>query len=172
MESKQDSFKMTGIEKPTGMQETVKVHEMIYLQELGLSPSFVTDGIMVRPKNQSYWTKILYEDILWIKALNNDCEIHFLQKSIDPITISVNMKHVAAALPIRYFVKINRSEIINITYVKEWDGNTFWLCGLKQMFTVAEKYRKYVFSCFLVLKKNGPCIGREKIEDEGEEENI
>lgn len=56
-------------------------------------------------------------------------------------------------LPIRYFARANRSEIINLKYVWEYYGYTIFLSGTPHQFVVSEPYRKYIFSCFTELSK-------------------
>lgn len=152
METANVSDKMkpvAGLNKPATAMETVCLDELRILEEAGLPPSYVTDGFFVKPKEQDMRLKIYYRDIVWIESQSNYSHIHMKDKS--KITIIFNLGKVEKILPIRYFVRVNRYEIINIHYVDRICGNSLRIGN--HSFTVNESIRQYVFSCFNELSK-------------------
>lgn len=140
---------VAGLNKPATAIETVCLDELRILKEAGLPPSFVTDGFFVKPKDQDMRIKIYYKEIVWIESQCNYSHIHLKDKSC--ITVIFNLGKVEKILPIRYFVRVNRCEIINIHYVDRICGNMLRIG--KHSFTVNESAYSYVFSCFNELSK-------------------
>lgn len=145
--------KKAGLQKPASSKETVKTDEIAMLTQISLPPGYVNDGFFVKPLYGNYRIKIHYEEILWIEADNNYSHIHFRQENKPYVTVAFNIRKVESMLPIRYFARANRSEIINLKYVWEYYGYTIFLSGTPHQFVVSEPYRKYIFSCFTELSK-------------------
>lgn len=57
------------------------------------------------------------------------------------------------ALPKSLFIRINRSEIINIYRIIKYYGNTLYLDGSTKSFVVSKSFRDQIFTCFNEVKK-------------------
>lgn len=116
-----------------------------------LPKAYVTDGIFVKPAKENMMLKVNYTDIVWIEAENNNCHIHL---SAGPyLTVGYNIMTLMEMLPKRWFVKVNRSEIVNISRVYKICGNMLSVDGCSRSFSVSQSNRDYVFSCFKELSK-------------------
>lgn len=105
----------------------------------------VSDGIFVR--NGEFYQKILFADILWLKADNNYCELHIANNK--SICVIHPLARVEKKLPAGQFVRIHRSYIVNILQVDRFVGNIVYI-GKKHL-DVSRPYR-HVFSCFDVVE--------------------
>ncbi|MCX4291273.1 MAG: LytTR family DNA-binding domain-containing protein [Odoribacter sp.] len=136
-------------DKPETGGEIVAFEELEALKRAGLPPGYVTDGFFVKAWNNDFKVKIRYADIVWIEAMNNYSHVHLRDSRY--ITLAYNLGKLEAFLPVRYFARINRSEIINIHCVDKYCGNSLHIGS--HLFLVSESFRKYTFSCFNELVK-------------------
>lgn len=113
--------------------------------------AYVTDGIFVKPINEEVRIKINYADIVWVEAENNYSHIHLSVGSF--VSVGYNIMSLEKMLPGQWFVRVNRSEIVNICRVYKYCGNLLYLEGSNHQFTVSKSNRGYVFSCFRELSK-------------------
>lgn len=113
--------------------------------------AYVSDGIFVKPINEEIKIKVNYADIVWIEADNNNSHIHLSIGSF--LSVRHNIMTLEGILPKRWFVRINRSEIINISRVFKYSGNVLYVDGSTHLFTVSKSNRNYIFSCFKELGK-------------------
>ena len=134
---------------PEKGMECVAFEELNALKKAGLPPGYVTDGFFVKAQNNDFKVKIRYADIVWIEAMNNYSHVHL--KDSRYITLAYNLGKLETFLPVRYFARINRSEIINIHYVDKYCVNSLHIG--RHLFLVSESFRKYTFSCFNELVK-------------------
>jgi DNA-binding LytR/AlgR family response regulator len=111
--------------------------------------SLVSDGFFVKPLGGDMRVKINYDDIVWVEADNNHSYIHL--KAGAPVGVAYNIRTLASVLPQDVFVKISRSEIVNIGLVNKHYGNALYLRGCSRSFSVTKAHRKYVYSCFVGL---------------------
>ncbi|MCB6974528.1 LytR/AlgR family response regulator transcription factor, partial [Butyricimonas synergistica] len=85
---------------------------------LRVSP-LVADGLLIR--QDEYYKKYFYAEILWIEASGNYCYFHFKDKS--RITVACRLGSVERQLPDAYLVRVHRGFILNLRYVDTWAGN-------------------------------------------------
>jgi DNA-binding LytR/AlgR family response regulator len=111
--------------------------------------SFISDGFFVKPINYDVKIKINYDDIVWVEAENSHSHIHL--KRSPYVSVAHNIHSIELILPRRSFVRISRSEIVNITLVNKRCGNALYLRDCTHIFTVTKAYRDYVYSCFVEL---------------------
>jgi len=69
-------------------------------------------------KSGSVFVKVTIDDILWIEALENYCNINTLN---DQIVAHLNLKGVEKILPTDKFKRVHRSYIINLKKIKTVD---------------------------------------------------
>lgn len=113
--------------------------------------AYVSNGIFVRPINEDVRIRINYADIVWVEADNHNCHIHLSIGSY--VSVGYNIMLLEKMLPGRWFVKINRSEIVNINRVYKYCGNLLYMDRCSRPFTVSKSNRRYVFSCFKEIGK-------------------
>ena len=71
-------------------------------------------------KNNSSLVRLKFEDILWIEALENYVVVNTYK---DKFTIHFTMKSITDKIPVDRFVRVHRSFIVNISQIKEIEGN-------------------------------------------------
>lgn len=116
----------------------------------GLPAACVLDGFFVKPIGEYMRIKLRYAEIIWIEAENNYSHIH---RSKGHISVSFNIQHVMDILPKNLFMRINRSEIVNMYHISKYYGNTIYLDDCTKSFVVGKTFREQVFKCFYELKK-------------------
>lgn len=114
-------------------------------------PAYVTDGFFVKPIDSEFRIKILYDNIIWVEADNSHSHIHC--RNTRYVSVAFNIKKLQKILPARQFVRISRSEIINIRLVCKYCGNLLYLENVSRSFTVTPSYRTCLFTCFCNLEK-------------------
>lgn len=68
-------------------------------------------------KHEGLQRSIDTEKILYIEAVGNYIKIHFLTEK--PILVTQTMKYILSVLPQKYFIRIHKSYIINLSEIKE-----------------------------------------------------
>ncbi len=121
------------------------------LPDSNLPVAFVTDGFFVKPVGENIRVKVCYTDIVWVEAENTYSHIHLT--SGKRVSVAHNIQRINLILPDMFFVRVSRSEIINIRKVWRYCGNTLYLYGCNRPFTVGKSFRGYTFSCFRELEK-------------------
>lgn len=103
----------------------------------------ITDSFFVREDKR--WIRIKYDDIKWLRAFENATVI-FLT---DERTIIVNhlLREVAKMLNnYTNFVRINKSEIVNMNYIDAFEGNCYYI-GKNELY-VTSAYKTYLKEYF------------------------
>lgn len=112
----------------------------------------VRNGFFVKPLYNDYKVKVKFDDIIWVEADNNHSHIHLCGNH--PLTVCAGLNMVEEALPSDRFIRISRSEIINIDSVDRYCGNILHLEGCNHQFFVTDKHREKVFSYLTELTKD------------------
>lgn len=120
-------------------------------QDGRLPVAYVTDGFFVKPIGDNMKVKVCFADIVWIEAERAYSHIHLAVGK--HISVAHNILRLEVRLPDKFFVRISRSEIINIKRVCKYCGNALYLEGCSKSFTVGKGFRDYIFSCFDELEK-------------------
>ena len=90
-------------------------------QETKLPPvSQYSDNLMITHTNGYFF--INTSDIIWLEASINYCTIYLNDK--EPITISKTLKSISEQLNPKYFVRIHKTYMINLNYVKEYKSSS------------------------------------------------
>jgi len=99
---------------------------------------------LVRQLNSQKLLRVDYCNIVWIEAENNHSHLHL--RSGDTITISTSLGAVAKALAEEYgacFIRVCRSEIINLHYLESIEGNILRLIGKNGLTIIGTSYREH-----------------------------
>lgn len=146
--------------KETSEDKTPKMDDMIERTTKSLTEvetdnthptAYVMDGFFVKPMGNDMRIKLRYSEIVWVEAENNYSHIHTTKGKF--ISVTCNIQHVMDALPKSLFIRINRSEIINIYRIIKYYGNTLYLDGSTKSFVVSKSFRDQIFTCFNEVKK-------------------
>ena len=105
----------------------------------------MADGLLIR--QDEYYKKYFYAEIVWIEASGNYCYFHFKDNS--RITVACRLGSVDRQLPDAYLVRVHRGFILNLRYVDTWAGNSLQVG--EKWFPVGDCYRKSVLACFNIL---------------------
>jgi len=106
----------------------------------------ITDSIFIKRFNKLIRVKL--SDIICLEAARNYCDIIMSNKQ--KIDVSAPLNSVFEDLNNNSFIRINRSTVVNINYIKEITGNMVKLSN-NESFPISEKYRKHFFSIFNVI---------------------
>jgi DNA-binding LytR/AlgR family response regulator len=82
--------------------------------------------------------KIDRNDILFLKAAGNNCDIYTLQKKE---VSSTPMNNVLEKLADSSFIKVHRSCVVNLNHVKYYEGNMIFLNDYEDPIQMSEKYK-------------------------------
>jgi DNA-binding LytR/AlgR family response regulator len=96
-------------------------------------------------------TKVYCDEILWIEAENTRCIIYLINGK--DFKVAHNIGYVDSELSPFGIVRINRSEMVNIRYVRRYVNSALYLEYGEPGYihTVTESYRKKVFPLFKEL---------------------
>jgi DNA-binding LytR/AlgR family response regulator len=110
--------------------------------------SNASEGIYVKPVSNEMRVKVCRDDILWVEAENTRSTIHLVDGS--SILVARSISYVEGRLAPYGIVRINRSEMVNIRYVREYVAGALYLeCDeLRRIHTVTDSYRDGVFQMF------------------------
>lgn len=111
-------------------------------------PYVVKDGFFV--KTDEKWEKVRYDEILWVRAFENGSVV-FLT---DGKSLMVNhrlwrIEEILQEHP--NFVRINRSEIVNLDFVDGFEGNCYYI-GKNPLYATGD-YRQRMEGVFVKAKQ-------------------
>lgn len=136
------------------LAETVEIRHLLnhwFGRKENLPAPCVDDGFFVKPANEETRIKICYSDIVWIEAENNYSHIHLASGNY--MSVAHNIQNLEDHLPPDIFVRINRSEVVNIYRVYKYSGNLLHVTGTNVGLSVSRSNRDRVFSRFRELSK-------------------
>lgn len=135
------------------------------------------DGLFIR--QNEYFKKILFSEIMWIEASRSYCYIHTSAQT--KIIITFPMAEIKKKLPQELFIQIHRSYLVNLKYVNKFIGNMLYIDN--QSFPISRKFKQKVLKQFLFLDNmkfttedesssfgNKTAPFGKNIEDENEED--
>lgn len=103
----------------------------------------ITDSFFVNTDDK--WTRIKYDEIKWLRAFENSTVIFLTNNR----TIIANhlLREVEKMLSnYTNFVRINRSEIVNVDYIDGFEGNCYYI-GKNELY-VTSAYKTYLKEYF------------------------
>lgn len=86
--------------------------------------------------------RIAIKDIIYLKSDNVYIEVHTVQKKV---LIREKLSTIIEKLPEKQFARTNQSFCINLTFVKEVEGNEVVLQGVTEKIPLSKKYRSAFF---------------------------
>ena len=113
------------------------------------NPYVVRNGFFV--KTEKRWEKVVYDEILWIRAFENGCIIYLT----DERNLMVNhrlwrIEEMLTEHP--NLVRINRSEIVNLDVIDSFEGNCYYI-GKEALYTT-DTYRHCMEDAFTRAKQH------------------
>jgi len=109
---------------------------------------FNKDEKIVFIKHGNKLIKVDSEEIVRLEAARNYCDIILQDKTV--LDVSMPMNEVHELLDSNLFYRINRSNVINIRYIKEFIGNMVRLSDEKVL-DISDKYRTEIFSLLKII---------------------
>lgn len=127
----------------------------------------VYDGLFIR--QNEYFKKIPFTEILWIEASRSYCYIHTANQA--KFIITYPMSEVKKKLPTELFIQTHRSFLVNKMYVNKFVGNMVYIDN--QALPVSRKLKQSVLEQFLFLDniKNLPEIDESSLKENKNLEN-
>ncbi len=110
-----------------------------------------TKGIFIK-SNSSSFIRLLYDDILWIEALENYVVINTVE---DKYTIHFTMKALLSKLPEDIFKRVHRSYIVNIEKINMIEDNMVILKikNQKKSLPIAKSYKEQLMNDINIVSK-------------------
>ena len=90
-------------------------------------------------RSEHKFVKVPYDDVVYIEAVKDYVKIFTKDQTYMP---PVNMKTIESELPVSQFLRINRSNIINIKKIESFDNNFVTIHGME--LAIGESYRDLV----------------------------
>ena len=112
------------------------------------SPYVVEDGFFV--KTDEKWEKVSYDEILWVRAFENGSVI-FLTDERNKMVNHRLWRIEEMLQEHKNFVRINRSEIVNLDFVDGFEGNCYYI-GKNPLYATGD-YRQRMEGVFVKAKQ-------------------
>ena len=112
------------------------------------SPYVVEDGFFV--KTDEKWEKVSYDEILWVRAFENGSVI-FLTDERNKMVNHRLWRIEEMLQEHKNFVRINRSEIVNLDAVDGFEGNCYYI-GKNPLYATGD-YRQRMEGVFVKAKQ-------------------
>lgn len=114
------------------------------------------DGLFIR--QNEYFKKILFSDIMWVEASRSYSYIHTSDNQ--RIILTYPLAEVKKKVPPEQFVQPHRSFLLNVNYVNKYIGNILYID--KQSFPISRKFKKETLNRFLFLDNIKETLERNK----------
>lgn len=111
----------------------------------------VNDGVFLRQND--YYKKFLYTDILWVESSGSYSYIHLRDKS--KLIVAHRLKVVESKLPGSHFIRVHRGFILSLFDIDSFVGNSLRIG--EKWFPIGRNYRKLVIASFNVLDHVREC---------------
>ena len=118
----------------------------------------VRDGIFIR--QDDYYRKCLYTDLLWVEASGSYSDIHLRDRS--RIVVALRIGVMGRYLPASHFVRIHRSYVVSLFDIDTFVGNMLRIGD--KWFPIGRLYWHFsgllqvYFRCSPALSPIYPCI--------------
>lgn len=145
----ENSFEIICFETPEEFRNYLCLHSVKNHQSVLPDPTatgsrkYMNNGFFIRQND--YYRKISFDNILWVEASRSYCYIHVSGKR-SAIIVSHPLADVKKKLPPGRFVQIHRSFIVSMEAVEKFIGNMLYIG--ETSFPIGKKYRKQVLDKF------------------------
>lgn len=106
----------------------------------------VTDCIYL--KNDHFYCKYMYSEILFIEAAGSYCNVHVSSNS-EKLVLAMTLAELKKYLPTNIFIRTHRTFIININHIERILGNTIYLN--ETAIPIGREYKKNIFSLINIV---------------------
>lgn len=106
-----------------------------------LSKIPVTDSIYL--KNNDFYYRYMYNDILYIEASGSYCNIHFALDNSSKLVLALTLVELQEYLPTDIFIRTHRTFIVNMNHIERILGNTIYIG--ETTVPIGRDYKKDVF---------------------------
>lgn len=114
------------------------------------------DGLFVR--QNEYFGKILFADIMWVEASRSYSYIHIVGNS--RVIVTYPLSEVKKKLPPGLFVQTHRSYLVNLRHVDKFIGNALYIG--KQLLPISRKFKPEVLDRFLFMDNIKKSLGKSE----------
>lgn len=114
------------------------------------------DALFVR--QNEYFSKILFTDIMWVEASRSYSYIHITGNS--RVIVTYPLSEVKKKLPSDLFMQTHRSYLVNIRHVDKFIGNALYIG--KQLFPISRKFKAEVLDRFLFMDNLKKPFGKSE----------
>lgn len=112
------------------------------------NPYVVEDGFFV--KTDEKWEKVRYDEIMWVRAFENGSVIFLTDERNKMVNHRLwRIEEMLTEHP--NFVRINRSEIVNLDAVDGFEGNCYYI-GKNPLYATGD-YRQRMEGVFVKAKQ-------------------
>lgn len=108
----------------------------------------VKDHVLIC-KDANTLVRYALSDIMYLKAAGDCCDIFFSDMS--HVMVSNTLSESSKDLPSRHFIRVHKSAVLNLSYIKFLQGNSFVMQN-KQMFVIGRKYKEEVKRKFIYIR--------------------
>lgn len=99
-------------------------------------------------KNNDFYCKYLYSDILYIEASGSYCNVYSSPHS-EKLVLSITLTELNEYLPSDIFIRTHRTFIININHIERIFGNTIYID--ETVIPIGREYKKKIFSLLNIV---------------------
>lgn len=114
------------------------------------------DALFVR--QNEYFSKILFTDIMWVEASRSYSYIHITGNS--RVIVTYPLSEVKKKLPSDLFMQTHRSYLVNIRHVDKFIGNALYIG--KRLFPISRKFKAEVLDRFLFMDNLKKPFGKSE----------
>lgn len=124
-------------------------------EEASAGPPIGQDGFFIR--QNEYYKKVLFNDIMWIEASRSYCYIHLADDT--RIIVTYPLSEVKKKLPDELFIQTHRSYVVNIQRVDKFIGNMLYIG--KHSLPISRRLKDKVLEQFLFLDNISETLGKQ-----------
>ena len=131
-----------------GCQKLSNATLLDFAEDSRQSPYVVKDGFFV--KTDEKWEKVRYDEILWVRAFENGSVMFLTGERNKMVNHRLwRIEEILTEHP--NFVRINRSEIVNLDAVDGFEGNCYYI-GKNPLYATGV-YRQRMEGVFIKAKQ-------------------
>ncbi|MEZ4920620.1 MAG: LytTR family DNA-binding domain-containing protein [Saprospiraceae bacterium] len=121
-----------------------EMHELLQIAKSHAGAGIEQDYVYI--KSERKFVKLFFKDIVFIKGMK-DYVLIFTEK--EKVMTALNIKSIAEQLPAGVFVRVSKSHIINIGFIKAIDHDFIQLQALNEEIPLGESYREAFMNTYV-----------------------